>query len=294
MSAEDREEVKRRSRTMHVMVGKLNIDPDLFSYEQAGTVPRLLRELFESQIRYTTETTWKNRKSRWVITDNVVFDVEGTSVAAGRLGKVREMPTQTFDWDSFQQRKAVVPDAYDYANFVLQLETELIAFEERQTISPREFMHTFAHICMGANPALGYVSIYPRIDVKEFLVAIRQMNTIREFVLDFVRPNPVNMDDACDEFRRLLLEEPHSDRATVKIESERGSLDPESRVIAAGKQMVSKGYGNAAFKGVTDAGTTVEIRSSDKLLRRSVEATDELSDFVPKFIKVIVELHREG
>lgn len=204
MDPENSKDIRYRTRTMHLVVGKLNVNPNLFSYGEAGTVSRLLRELFERQIRDTTETVWGGRRSRWVITDNIVLDVEGRSVAAGRLGKVREVPTQTFDWDSFQQRKRMVPDAYEFANFVLDLETELVAFEEKQTISARAFMRTFAEICMQANPALGYVSIYPRIDAAEFLVAIRQLKTIREFVLDFVRPNPVNMDDACNDFRERL------------------------------------------------------------------------------------------
>lgn len=87
---------------------------------------------------------------------------------------------------------------------MLDLETELMAFEEKQTISARAFMRTLAEICMQANPALGYVSVCPRIDAEEFFVAIRQLKIIRQFVLDFVRPNPVNMDDACNDFRERL------------------------------------------------------------------------------------------
>ncbi|MGE5583964.1 MAG: hypothetical protein ACM309_00265 [Bacillota bacterium] len=292
MDPENSKDIRFRTRTMHLVVGKLNVNPNLFSYGQADTISRVLRELFEQQIRDATESVWGGRQSRWVITDNTVLDVEGTAVAAGRLGKVREMPTQTFDWDSFQQRKRVVPDAYEFANFVLDLETELTAFEEKQTISARAFMRAFAEICMQANPALGYVSIYPRIDAEEFFVAIRQLKTVHEFVLDFVRPNPVNMEDPCNEFRERLLEEPRSDRATVKLESQRGSLNLESGVIVAGQHMVDKGYGDVTLKGTTDAGIAVEIRSGDKLLRRSVQATDEVSSFVPEFMRVIIEVRR--
>lgn len=279
-------------RTMTLFVGKVNINPSLFSPEFSVGRQRL-RHLFEQPLKQTVTTIWGERESTWVVIDNELVETPIGVLACGRLGRIGQRSVPGFDLDMFKRVRTVVPNAYEHSNFVFDPETELIVFEERASISERMFRQVFAALCQLADPDLGHMSVYPKIDMATFEAAVKRLARVRRMEIDFVRPNPVNMDGLCDEFRRRLLDEPNSDHTAVHMEST-GGLRADSAAVAVGLQMVDKTYGSAEFEGDSEAGISVVIRSDDQSLKRSVQALDDPRSFVKEFVKVHIEFgHRE-
>lgn len=280
---------------MIVVVGKLNISPDLFSYhrEDENGYARLTA-LFGEPIRQVYSTTWGEKESNWAIIDNVVLDQPAGPVVVGRLARIREAEFPAFDREAFKQVKTRIPNACAHANFVLDIHSELIAFEEKDGLSLQNFVSSFSALSMMADPTLGHVSIYPRIDVLSFERAVGELRVISEMKLDFVRPNPIETDGILKEFRQKLLVDPNSSHTTIDLEAEGNGLDKDSLIVQAGKKIADQGYGSASFHGRTEGNVDVEVDSDSNRIRQSVTATDEVTDVFEKFIRVIENIIRAG
>ena len=255
-------------RSMSVTVAKVNLDPSLFA--PGGPGARALMGLFANPIRVSVLTERGDRSYDWVIEDNVVLDSDIGPIAAGRLGRIGRRSTPGFDLDTFQRIRTVIPNAYEYANFVLAFDLEWVVFEERPTLSHSAFREAFSGMCMAADPLLGYVSLYPKTDEAAFEAAVGSLRKVSRVAMDFVNPNPMNTDSILDDMYSRLLLQPNSHHTTLEMENRSEGLDGNSVPVLAAKQIASSGYGSSVFTGEPVEGVSVEIRSDDNLIKRSV------------------------
>lgn len=279
---------EHKVRSMSVAIAKVNVDPSLF--DPRGRGAKALMDLFAKPIRALVVTERGGRDYTWVIEDNVIIDSEVGLVAAGRLGRISQRTAPGFDLEAFERIRTVIPNAYEYANFVLAFDSELVVFEERTALSQSSFREAFANICMSADPSLGYVSLYPKTDEAAFECAIRRLGKIHQVMVDFVRPNPMNTDPVVEELYDRLLKQPNSDHTVLTMESRSAGLSTDSMPVLAARKIVGTGYGSSIFTGEPVNGVSVKVRSDDNLIKRTVQASDNVETFVQKFVKVIISV----
>ncbi len=276
-------------RSMSVVIAKVNVDPSLFATSEQGA--KVLMDLFEKPIRRSVVTERGDRAYTWLIEDNAIINSDVGPVAAGRLGRIGQRTAPGFDLEAFERVRTPVPNVYEYVNFVFAVNLELVAFEEKPTLSQSSFREAFADICMTADPSLGYVSLYPKTDEAAFESAISGLGKIRRVMVDFVRPNPMNTDPILEELYDKLLKQPNSDHTILEMENQSTGLSTDSMPVAAAKRIVGTGYGSSVFTGESVDGVSVEVRSDDKLIKRTVHATDDVQMYAPEFVKVIISVN---
>jgi len=267
-------EIKKRT----VIVGKVNVTPNLFLVGQRPS--QILLGVFAHPKQIV-----EKRRAGWAFVDVLV---EGPYIA-GRLARLK--PREELVVEDFRTRAEHIPGAVQfYSNFVLDSDTETIAFEERSTIPPKQFSSLFGQLCRKIEPNLAWLEVEPRVTRIELDRQLARFKIIRRARFQLVPSNPTD----APEFQRLDQGLKLSRAIKAKLTASgatRAGLDLTVGLVKEALAMVAAGHGDCVLHGLDAENRPHKVYSRDLAVREDVEVSDaQVSDFLGKF-KAIVQTH---
>jgi hypothetical protein len=221
----------------------------------------------------------------WAFGDVGKINIDGRELIFGRLGKnAKSRLEMTYDENQHSYKKEILNvQKTTYCNFFINVDSNVIAYEDTAYISKKQFQTHFANIWL----AISGTKIEFEFLLKEVEIfnEIRSWDRLTKARFKLVPTNPSSREDyePLDEFIRQA----QAERAKLEFENESKGLGiSEKTPIHQGLSMASAGYGEFEVRGLTGR---VGQRASSKgmEIRRDFVHIDDLESLSPSMMKEI-------
>jgi hypothetical protein len=255
-----------------------------------------LCELVTKSEKYIQEKGKGKDKFIWIFLEGKVieFDVE-TKIVYAQLAKINKNFEDKYLDEPTRSIKTIVSDqprVVSVSNFIIDLKSQTVLFEEKPHISIKQFMQIFSTLYRRYFKDLSNIKIDPVIESDKIFEILGQYDKIISANFKVTPSNPEDEDD----FRKLdaLLKKSDTAEANLKFKSdgnESGLNIKEDTIVREAIALSGAGYGNYTIIAKRGEETTI-LKSDDQIFRTTVLAFEDTEDMANSLFKKLKELSK--
>jgi hypothetical protein len=229
-----------------------------------------------------------NREPHIWVFGNLVELNRGTDrFIFGRLGKLRPTHDQgVFDWDThaFTSRSVDAQTWTGYSNFIVDIVSRTILFEERPPIiSERQFCLYFKRLYEAHTHGFYRIDINRISATADIFSFAEDLDKVTAVTAELWPANP-HVDREFEALQAQIVAA-RATRLKIRLENQETGLSTEGTLASQSIALATKGYGEVTIEG-TKGGQTLSIRSSERVVK---ELVDRLPDIPAKLANVFVD-----
>lgn len=271
-----------------VVLGRIHI-----SQWVRDTLESRLFELVTKSEKYIQESGKGKDKFVWMFLEGCAVEGDEASIVYAQLAKININFEDKYLDEPKRSTKTVVSDqprVASLSNFIIDLKSQSILFEEKPQLSIKQFMSTFATLYRRYFHDLTNINIDPVVESEKIFEILGQYDKITKASFKVTPSNPEDEDD----FRKLdeILKQSNTTEANLKFKSDEVGLNiQDGTIVREAIALSGAGYGNYTIVAEKDEKTTI-LKSEDQILRTTVTASDSPSEMAKNLSKKFKELHR--
>ena len=280
--------MSNKSKSIEFVFCKFHFTQNLFSY----SINQLIKDIEYAQTKNVTDST----DNVWHIGGITKSTIDKESFVFGKLGKEGRRKKDS-TWDEQKKDFIDIEDntkRADYARFVIDIGSYIIAIEQKYFISPKSFIKKFLQFIPQERQPDVFLdfltdkeNVYTKIASWEFFESAK-------FTL-----RPTNQDSDQD-FSQLdkLVGDTGAGKAKIDFglgnDTQKKSLSKKGKnVIQMAIAVASAGYGKFTLIGKNKDGETEKVISKNKRLRKKITINDSF-DMVGAIKKAIASIRNRG
>jgi len=226
-------------------------------------------------------------KFYWALGDVDKVEIDGNNIVYGRLGKTAKERFETvYNEEKHSYSKELIKiNSSNYSNFFIMTDYNIIAFEEKYTISRNQFRKKF--IKMWLETTSSEIEFEFLLDEAEVYDLIKTWDKIHSASFKLVPTNPSSREDFAplDNFIR----ETQATKAKLVFENKDNGLNFQDSAISRGVSMSSAGYGEFDVKG-RQGNSGIHVTSKGLQIKRDLVQIDDLSTLSVPMLKEILNI----
>jgi len=254
-----------------------------------------LCELVTKSEKYIQEKGKGKGKFIWILLEGNAIECDNTKIVYAQLAKINKNFEDKYLDEPTRSIKTVVSDqprVVSVSNFIIDLKSQTILFEEKPQISIKQFMYIFSTLYRRYFQDLSNIKIDPVIETDKIFEILGQYDKIISASFKVTPSNPEDEDD----FRKLdkILKKSDATEANLKFKSE-GNEDglniKDDTIVREAIALSGAGYGNYTIVVKKGEETTI-LKSDDQIFRTTVRVFQDACDMANSLIKKLTELSR--
>jgi len=252
-----------------------------------------LCELVTKSEKYIQEKGKGKDKFIWIFLEGDAIEFDEAKIVYAQLAKINKNFEDKYLDEPTRSIKTIVSDqprVVSVSNFIIDLKSQIILFEEKPHISIKQFMLIFSTLYRRYFQDLSNIKIDPVIESDKIFEILGQYDKIISASFKVTPSNPEDEED----FRKLdeLLKNSAATEANLKFKSDENKYGlniKEDTIVREAIALSGAGYGNYTIVAKKDRETTI-LKSDDQIFRTTVQAFENASDMAESLIKKLKEL----
>ncbi|AXU54322.1 hypothetical protein I5976_01030 [Clostridioides difficile] len=272
-------------------IAKININENIFHPKYKEMIP-----LIGDAVLNHNKKEYKEKGFNWIFANTKKVNINGYEYISGKISKVLPIKYENiYKEENGKFEDVPIKNSADVSSFLLDVENELIVFEQVAGISKTNFMEYFSKLCNLIDYELGELKLklYPKSQEIDNILN----NAEKVYSADF-KIIPANY-SSNDGFFKLdeKLKEDKIDEYEQKLSNKNGNLSTKKdSLFFQSVQMVKKAYGTIKME-YLDKHTKKKTKfdSNDVIYTSKFDDKDKSeSEILEEFEKVIINVRNDN
>jgi len=224
---------------------------------------------------------------KWAFGDVDSQSINGDEIVFGRLGRTVTQKFETiYDQAIHSYKKELIKSSEAaYSNFFIIPKYNILAFEEKYSLSKNKFIKKFKQFWQKSDDAeIDFEFMKDEIEIFEI---IKTWDLLTKATFYLIPSNPSSGDDwkPVD----VIIRKAAAKRAKFEFENKEGTLAKDGSIIQQSMSMAADGYGEFKLKGVKK-GVGQSFNSISKIIKKEIHSIDDLKTVVGQIYQEIIKI----